>query len=128
MISMEITESKVEKWNETLKGSTAEEIIHWAMLNLDGLYQTTSFGLTGLVILHIINITETMLPIIFIDTLHHFKQTYGLIENVKQKYNLTIHIAKPLLTLDELESTYGQKVNTHNNPSFTKPAQTNMIT
>jgi len=88
--------------NQQLNHLTPEEILKWSVLSLPGLFQTTSFGLTGLVTMDMLsklNNTLSMtpkIPLIFLDTLHHFPETLALVELVKQRYpQLTLHTYRP---------------------------------
>jgi len=75
---------------------TPEQILSWALDHLPGLYQTTAFGLTGLVAIDMLSkITSTPPPLIFLDTLYHFPETYELIDEVKSRYNAPVHVYKP---------------------------------
>jgi phosphoadenosine phosphosulfate reductase len=51
-------------------------------------------------------------PLIFLDTLYHFNETYELVEDVKKKYNVPLHVYKPAGcdTVDDFEAKYGQKL------------------
>lgn len=39
------TAEEIEVFNKQLDGKTPQEVLTWAIDNLDGLYQTTAFGL-----------------------------------------------------------------------------------
>ncbi|KAJ3323961.1 hypothetical protein HDV06_000937 [Boothiomyces sp. JEL0866] len=103
--------SEIEQLNITLQGKSPQEILAWVG-QFDGVYQTTSFGLTGLVIMDMLAKSGSLLPVIFIDTLHNFQETYELIENVKSKYSLELHIFKPegAHTQDEFTGKYGESL------------------
>ncbi len=87
--------------NQQLNRLTPEEILKWSVLSLPGLFQTTSFGLTGLVTMDMLSkLSSTMsttpsIPLIFLDTLHHFSETLDLVERVKQRYpQLSLHTGR----------------------------------
>lgn len=95
------------------------DILRWATLTLPNLYQTTAFGLTGLVTLDMLSklaAEDPSMPhieIIFLDTLYHFQQTHDLITRVRARYpNVTIHIYKPedFDNAAEFEATYGTEL------------------
>lgn len=101
---------KIAEFNKILKEKHPEEIIQWAVDHFkDGLYQTTSFGLSGLVI---IDMLKTNIPLIFIDTLYNFQETLVLKEKVKQKYNKQIHVFYPnaASTRQEFERLNGERL------------------
>ncbi|TFK28922.1 phosphoadenylyl-sulfate reductase [Coprinopsis marcescibilis] len=73
--------------NEHLSHLTPQEILQWGLEYLPNLYQTTAFGLTGLVAIDMISkFTDDPPPLIFLDTLYHFPETYELVEEVKERY------------------------------------------
>ncbi|KAJ3020307.1 hypothetical protein HKX48_001017 [Thoreauomyces humboldtii] len=93
--------------NAKLAGLEPQKIIEWALISLPGLYQTTAFGLTGLVILDMINKlsrpstssrdapSKHPVPLIFIDTLHHFPETLQLAERASARYEAPLHVYRP---------------------------------
>ncbi|KAJ2915024.1 hypothetical protein MD484_g5361, partial [Candolleomyces efflorescens] len=73
--------------NAHLSTLTPEGILRWGLDHLPNLYQTTAFGLTGLVAIDMLSkMTENPPPLIFLDTLYHFRETYDLVDEVKQRY------------------------------------------
>jgi phosphoadenosine phosphosulfate reductase len=103
--------------NKQLANATPEEILRWAILTLPNLYQTTAFGLTGLVTIDmlskILRGSDNKVDLIFFDTLYHFKETHELVDRVQEKYpHLKLHIYKPAdaSTAAEFESQYGEKL------------------
>jgi len=95
------------------------DILRWARITLPNLYQTTAFGLTGLVTLDMLSKLDAEDPasppvdLIFLDTLYHFEQTHALIERVKAKYpNVQLHTFKPdgLDTAAAFEEKYGKNL------------------
>ncbi|ANB12049.1 phosphoadenylyl-sulfate reductase (thioredoxin) [Sugiyamaella lignohabitans] len=93
------TAKQLEHINKFAENMSAEEIIRWSIMTIPGLYQTTAFGLTGLVTLDIISklFPDTHpIDLVFVDTLHHFQETLDLIERIKVRYpNVKLHIYKP---------------------------------
>jgi phosphoadenosine phosphosulfate reductase len=51
-------------------------------------------------------------PLIFLDTLYHFPETYELLEVVKEQYNTPLHVFRPqgCETVQLFENKYGQKL------------------
>ena len=45
ILTPQYTPKQIEAFNTELEGKTPQEILVWAIDNLDGLYQTTAFGL-----------------------------------------------------------------------------------
>lgn len=89
-----------------------EEVLKWCITSLPGLFQTTAFGLTGLVTLDMLSKLDVPRPqlvdLIFLDTLHHFQETHALVDRVRQRYPLVnLHIYKPDGT--ETEAEFAEK-------------------
>ena len=93
------------------------EILQWCIMTLPSLFQTTAFGLTGLVTLDMLSKLKVprpqMVDLIFFDTLHHFPKTLALVERVRSKYPLVnLHVYKPEGVADAKEFTekYGERL------------------
>jgi phosphoadenosine phosphosulfate reductase len=89
-----------------------KDILKWAIISLPNLYQTTAFGLTGLVTVDMLSKLSTFSPVdlIFLDTLHHFPETLNLVQRVQQRYpHLTLHTFQPqnASTADAFAAQYG---------------------
>lgn len=97
--SVHLSPAHLDFINDALKSKSAEEILQWALITFPGLFQTTAFGLTGIVILDMISKLDPSsshpIDLIFLDTLHHFQETLDLVDRVRSKYNPTIHVFKP---------------------------------
>ena len=79
--------AQIEEWNQVLKTKTAQEIVDY-FSQFQGLYQLSSFGPTGLVIL---DLQKSKAPIVFINTLHLFPETLELVQRVSNRYKVDIH-------------------------------------
>ena len=111
-LQLPITKEDLHRINEHLKPMLPEEILQWAVDHIPGLFQTTAFGLTGLVAIDMLSkITATPPPLIFIDTLYHFPETYELVEEVKKRYGVPVAVYKPegCETVEAFERKYGTK-------------------
>ncbi|KAI4258890.1 MAG: hypothetical protein LQ352_001003 [Teloschistes flavicans] len=95
----------------------AAEILQWCITSLPGLYQTTAFGLTGLVTLDMLSKMKIPRPqlvdLVFLDTLHHFSETIALVERIRSHYPLVnLHIYKPegVNTANDFARKHGDKL------------------
>lgn len=112
-LDLPISKEQLDEINAHLSVLTPEEILQWALEYLPGLHQTTAFGLTGLVAIDMLSkITKSPPPLIFLDTLYHFPETYELVEDVKKRYDVPVHVYRPDGCKDtkEFEEKYGQKL------------------
>lgn len=103
--------------NRQLQALEPQEILRWCITSLPQLFQTTAFGLTGLVTLDMLSKMKIprpqMVDMIFIDTLHHFPETLNLIERLRAQYPLVnLHVYKPAGTSSEKEfaEVYGERL------------------
>ena len=111
-LQLPLSKDDLDTINVYLSSLSPEGILKWAMEYLPGLYQTTAFGLTGLVSIDMLSkITSSPPPLIFIDTLYHFPETYELVEEVKSKYQIPLYVYKPdgCSLTKEFEEKHGEK-------------------
>ena len=112
-LNLPLSQEEIDRINAYLRDQTPETTLEWAVEHVPDLYQTTAFGLTGLVAIDMLSkITQNPPPLIFVDTLYHFPETYELVEEVKKRYNRDVHVYKPegCETVEDFEKKYGQKL------------------
>ncbi|KIY73962.1 Phosphoadenosine phosphosulfate reductase thioredoxin [Cylindrobasidium torrendii FP15055 ss-10] len=116
-VKLPLSTAELDAINAYLRELQPEEILRWAVEYLPGLHQTTAFGLTGLVAIDMLaGITKESSspspPLIFIDTLYHFNETYDLVEAVKARYGVPVHVYRPegCETVADFETKYGEKL------------------
>lgn len=106
------TDEELDELNEELKDLDPQYILQWAYHQLGTttqhddktmhpLVQVTSFGPTGLVILHLLSQLHLLkdVPIVTMDTLHLFNESYDFYETIKSYYKsneMELVITKPL--------------------------------
>ncbi|KAL2353717.1 phosphoadenosine phosphosulfate reductase [Cryomyces antarcticus] len=103
--------------NQQLQKLEPEEILKWCLISLPSLYQTTAFGLTGLVTVDMLSKisgpVQSQVDLIFLDTLYHFSETLSLVDRVRRRYpHLNLHVYKPqgIETTEQFEAKYGPKL------------------
>lgn len=111
------TKPHLQFLNRQLQFLEPQDILRWSVTTLPHLYQTTAFGLTGLVTLDMLSKLKVPRPqtvdLIFLDTLHHFPETLDLIERIRRRYpHVNIHIFKPqgAENAEEFSARYGDKL------------------
>lgn len=99
-----------EKINKSL--NTPEEVLKWAYGNYENdIVYACSFGAEGVVLCDLISRVNERAEIIFLDTELHFKETYELINKMKERYPLmNIKMVKPVLTLEEQAARFGEEL------------------
>ena len=111
------TKPHLQHINRQLQFLEPPEILRWCISTLPRLFQTTAFGLTGLVTMDMLSKLKIprpqMVDAIFIDTVHHFPETLDLVDRARSKYPLiNIHVYKPDRAENEQEfaAKYGEKL------------------
>jgi phosphoadenosine phosphosulfate reductase len=118
VLTPQYTPAQLSQLNADLDGKTPQEVLLWAIDHLDGLWQTSAFGLTGLAAVDMISKIsmereEThLVPLIFLDTLHHFPETVELSKRIEESYLAPLHVFTPpsVSTAAEFEAKYGAKL------------------
>lgn len=82
-------------------------------LTLGTFHWIKAFGLTGLAGTDMLSkLTTTPPPLIFMNTLYHFQETLELKDEVARRYNVQVHVFKPLNcdTVEEFEKVHGERL------------------
>ncbi|KAI0440252.1 Phosphoadenosine phosphosulfate reductase family-domain-containing protein [Xylaria telfairii] len=111
-----LTKAHLRYLNSQMEQMTALERLRFSLRLFPSLYQTTAFGLTGLVTIDMLSrlgASEPSLPsveAIFLDTLYHFPETYDLVSRVRARYpGVALHVYQPdgASSAAEFEDRYG---------------------
>lgn len=116
--SISLTQAHLKHLNKQLESLSPMDILRFCKIFFPNLYQTTAFGLTGLVTVDMLSKIDAEssnpqgVDLIFLDTLYHFQETYDLIEKVKARYGAHIHVFKPadVDNVNQFEELYGEKL------------------
>ena len=78
--------------NQQFETAHPSEILAWCIENIQpGIVQTSAFNVNGMVIMHLLyqelNPTPSI-PVLFLDTLHHFPETLALVHRATEVYGL----------------------------------------
>ncbi|UJF18002.1 phosphoadenylyl-sulfate reductase [Vibrio sp. SS-MA-C1-2] len=109
LLSVDISEQKLDEINQTLEKMTAQERVEWGVKYLPN-HQvlSSSFGIQSAVMLHLVTKVNATMPIIVVDTGYLFAETYQLIDQLTDKLSLNLHIYKSELSPAWQEARYGQ--------------------
>lgn len=106
----------LDELNQQFENAHPREILTWCLENVPtGLVQTTAFGVTGMVIIDILYrvlAPQPPVPVLFLDTLHHFPQTLEFLEKAKTVYKLDLHVYKTLQanSRSDFAALYGEEL------------------
>lgn len=115
LLQLPLSPETLTEINDHLGQLDPPQILEWALTHLPHLHQTTAFGLTGLVAIDMLSkiapTPATQPPLIFIDTLYHFPETYALVAEVEERYGLKVTVFKPEGCADVIafENKWGER-------------------
>lgn len=92
-----------------LEHAPADEVLRWAVKSFprERFAVVSAFGPGSAVILHLLAEIGASLPVVFVDTLHHFPETLDLVERVTARYGLDLRVYRPAATRAEFEAAHG---------------------
>lgn len=90
----------VASLNEQFNNSTPQEILSWCIKNIDrGLVITTSFSTSVIVNMVYRELAaKQKVPVIFLDTLHHFPETLQAVEEARLFYGIDLRVYRTTTT------------------------------
>jgi phosphoadenosine phosphosulfate reductase len=98
----------LDRLNSKLEGLSAEQRIEWALHYLPGNHvMTSSFGIQGALMLHLVTRIVPDIPVVLIDTGYLFPETYGFIDQLTERLQLNLQINRAELSPAWQESRYG---------------------
>jgi phosphoadenosine phosphosulfate reductase len=95
--------------NQALESMTAQERVCWGCENLPGeRVVSSSFGIQGAVMLHLLNSIKPGIPVILIDTGYLFAETYQFIDQLTDRLDLNLKVYGPRRSAAWQETRDGQ--------------------
>ncbi|MFB2768462.1 phosphoadenosine phosphosulfate reductase [Pelatocladus sp. BLCC-F211] len=92
----QIADLDLEQLNQKYENAHPSEILAWSVENVPtGLVQTSAFNVDDMLITDILyRELKHPAPVIFLDTLFHFRESLELVEKAKQVYDLDLKVYK----------------------------------
>jgi phosphoadenosine phosphosulfate reductase len=102
------TEALRARW----EGQSPERILVEATqeFGLERIALSSAFGPASLVLIHLAAGLDLRIPVIFVDTLHHFRETLEHVERVRERYDLDLRVYRPAPTRAEFEAHWGERL------------------
>ncbi|MGI8707052.1 MAG: phosphoadenylyl-sulfate reductase [Actinomycetota bacterium] len=75
---------------QDLEAAHPRDILSWATSTIDRPAIATSFGSSGLVLLHLLRTIEPNIPVLFLDTGFHFPETLAFKERMQEAWDLKV--------------------------------------
>ncbi len=104
----------LETLNQRFETATPQEILRWAIATIPtGLVQTSAFSIP--VTVHMLYeelAPNPPIPILFLDTLHHFPETLATVERAKARYGLDLRVyrAQGVNSREDFAARYGEEL------------------
>lgn len=104
----------LEELNQRLETAHPKDILAWCVANIPaGLVQTSAFNVDDIVITDILYRQlqpDQPIPVVFLDTLHHFPQTLEFVTKAKDVYHLNLKTYKTpdVATREAFAARYGE--------------------
>ena len=100
---------ELEGINRKLEGVSAEQRVEWALGHLRGEHiLTSSFGIQGAVMLHLVTRIMPDIPVVLVDTGYLFPETYSFIDQLTERLNLNLQVYRAEHSPAWQESRYGR--------------------
>ncbi len=95
--------------NKKFKNSNTEEILEWIFENqFPDFAMTSSFQVSGVVLIYLIKKMKIDFPVYFIDTGYHFPETLEFKNRLEKEWNLNVIIIRSKISKKEQEKEYGK--------------------
>jgi len=109
---------EVEKLNARFLETETREILEWCFEELaPNLALTSSFQVSGIVLLDILRQINPDIPVYFIDTGYHFPETLEFKDIITERFQLSLRIIQPDINRSAAEAQYGRQLY-KNNPDL----------
>lgn len=108
MLSEIFSESNINRLNEEHAAKSAEDRLRFAIENISPLGMTTSFQISGSVLVDMLAKIKPDLNIFFIDTGYLFPETHECRAALESKYGMKFEALMPRITVAEQDAKYGK--------------------
>ena len=111
---LQLHDLNLDELNEKFETAHPSDILAWAIANIpSGLVQASAFNVDDIAITDLLYRQlkpATPVPVLFLDTLHHFPETLETVAKVKNTYGLNLQIYKipGVMTREDFETEYGK--------------------
>lgn len=107
-----LTEAEVAGLNDRFERAYPSEILRWARdaFPEGHLILSSTFGVGGMALIHMLSEEGIALPVIFIDTLYHFPETLEHAEHVRDRYGFELRTYRPAPSRKVFEAEHGERL------------------
>ncbi len=99
----------LDRMNRRLEAMRAEQRIEWALRFLPGNHvMTSSFGIQGALMLHLVTRVAPDIPVVLVDTGYLFAETYDFIDRLSERLHLNLKVYRAEQSPAWQERRYGR--------------------
>jgi phosphoadenosine phosphosulfate reductase len=103
-----MTETDLQQLNIEFEKAAPQDVLRWAVQTYgEGLTVVTSFQPTGIVTLHMLQQIAPQTQVLTLDTGLLFPETYALVDELEQKFQLKLRRLTTELTVEQQATQYG---------------------
>src|SRR5262249_32457618 len=103
-----MTETDLQQLNIEFEKAAPQDVLRWAVQAYgEGLTVVTSFQPTGIVTLHMLQQIAPQTQVLTLDTGLLFPETYALVDELEQKFQLKLKRLTPELTVEQQAAEHG---------------------
>ena len=105
------TQNHIAELSEQFESANPQDILRWSSETYENkLAVVTSFQITGIVTLHMLQDIAPQTPILTLDTGYLFPETSDLIDTLEQQFNLNLTRIRPRQTPQQQARDYGDRL------------------
>ncbi len=103
--------SNIDALNRRFTAAGPQALLRWVTTKLgDDVALSTGFGLSGIVLMHMLSDIRPWTPIFYLDTDLHFAETHALRDELQGRLGITIQEVHCGLSLDDQGKRFGPKL------------------
>jgi phosphoadenosine phosphosulfate reductase len=110
--SLPLTVDEVADLNRRFAGAAPDEVLRWTAESFEAerVALSSTFGVGGMVLIHLMSEARLKLPVFFIDTLYHFPETLEHAERVTERYGIDLRVFRPAESVEAFEAKHGPRL------------------
>ena len=108
----ELAEAQAAELNDRFERAEPAEVLRWAhgAFPEGRLILSSTFGVGGMALIHMLSEEGIRLPVVFINTLYHFPETVEHAEAVRDRYGFELRTYRPAPSRKVFEAEHGRSL------------------
>ncbi len=104
--------TELDELNKSFADRDPRNVLAWIADSVreDRAILSSTFGVGGTILIHLLSEVGIRLPIVFIDTLYHFPETLEHAERMRERYDLDLRVHRPAPSREAFEAVHGPRL------------------